>query len=157
MLKVSRKFSTTLSLIISIFFFICCVAGLFVLPGLTKLLIELPDNLGNRDQITQLGRILCLVSAYCILLDLMIADGLLFALLLRVRKGLVFTPATVALIRGVSWCCLLLCLPFGYLSVYFQLAWVVCLLAVFLGICLRVCKNAFEEATRIKQENDLTV
>ena len=157
MFKISKNLSTILSLAIAIFFFICCIAGLFVLPALTEMLINLPDNIGNRGEITQLGRTISLFCAYAIVLDMMLADTLLFFILLRVRKGLVFTDLTVSLIRGVSWCCLGLCIPFGFLGVYFQLAWIVCLLAIFLGICLRVCKNAFEEATQIKQENDLTV
>lgn len=157
MLKVSKKLSTTLSLALAVFFFLCCIVGLFILPTLTEMLINLPDNIGNRGNISQLGRTLSLVSAYCIVLDMMLADSLLFFLLLRVRKGAVFTDRSVALIRGVSWCCLGLCIPFGFLGIYFQLSWIVCLLAVFLGLALRVCKNAFEEATEIKQENDLTV
>ncbi len=157
MLKISQKLSTTLSLSLAVFFFLCCIAGLFVLPDLTEMLINIPDNIGNRGNITQLGRTLSLVSAYCVVLDMMLADVLLFALLLRVRSGEVFTQCSVSLIRGVSWCCLGLCVPFGFLGIYFQLAWIVCLLAVFLGICLRVCKNAFEVATEIKRENDLTV
>ena len=156
MLKISKKLSTMLSLALAVFFFLCCIAGLFVLPTLTEMLINLPDNIGNRANIGQLGRILSLISAYCIVLDMMLADVLLFVLLL-VRKGEVFTDRSVSLIRGVSWCCLGLCLPFGFLGIYFQLAWIVCLMAVFLGLCLRVCKNAIEEATEIKQENDLTV
>ena len=157
MLKVSKKLSTTLSLALAVFFFLCCIVGLFILPTLTEMLINLPDNIGNRGNISQLGRTLSLVSAYCIVLDMMLADSLLFFLLLRVRKGEVFTDRSVGLIRGVSWCCLGLCIPFGFLGIYFQLSWIVCLLAVFLGLALRVCKNAFEEATEIKQENDLTV
>lgn len=157
MLKVSKRLSTTLSLTLAVFFFLCCIAGLFVLPALTEMLINLPDNIGNRANISQLGRTLSLVSAYCIVLDMMLADSMLFFLLLRVRKGEVFTDRSVSLIRGVSWCCLALCIPFGFLGIYFQLSWIVCLLAVFLGLCLRVCKNAFEVATEIKQENDLTV
>ena len=157
MLKISKKLSTTLSLALAVFFFACCIIGLFILPVLTEMLINLPDNIGNRGNISQLGRTLSLVSAYCIVLDMMLADTLLFFLLLRVRRGEVFTDRSVALIRGVSWCCLGLCIPFGFLGLYFQLSWIVCLLAVFLGLSLRVCKNAFEEATEIKQENDLTV
>lgn len=155
--KISKKLSTTLSLALAVFFFVCCVAGLFVLPGLTQMLINLPDNIGNRGEITQLGRTLSLVSAYCIVLDMMLADAMVFYLILLVRKGQVFTDRAVALIRGISWCTMLLCVPFGFLGIYFQLAWLVCFAALFLGICLRVCKNAFEEATAIKQENDLTV
>lgn len=155
--KISKKLSTLLSLALAVFFFVCCVAGLFVLPALTQMLINLPDNIGNRAEITEAGRALCLVSAYLIVLDMMLADSMLFALLLQVRRNQVFTDRAVSLIRGVSWCCLGLCVPFGFLGLYFQLAWIVCLLAVFLGLCLRVCKNAFEVATAIKQENDLTV
>lgn len=157
MLKISKNLSTLLSLALAVFFFLCCIAGLFVLPQLTNLLINLPDNIGSRGNISQLGRTLSLVSAYCIVLDMMLADGLVFYLVLLVRKGQVFTDRAVALIRGISWCTIALCVPFGFLGIYFQLAWLVCFAALFLGICLRVCKNAFEEATAIKQENDLTV
>ena len=157
MLKISHKLSTTLSLALAVFFFLCCVIGLFVLPTLTEMLINLPDNIGNRSEITQTGRVLSLISAYCIVLIMMLADTMLFFLLLNVRKGEVFTTRTVSLIRGVSWCCLGLCVPFAYLGIYFQLSWIVCFLAVFLGLSLRVCKNAFEVATEIKEENDLTV
>lgn len=157
MLKVSKKLSTTLSLGLAVFFFVCCVAGLFVLPALTEMLINLPDNIGNRGDITQVGRTVSLICAYCVVLIMMLADFLLFRLLLKVRKSQVFTDGSVSLIRGVSWCCLGLCVPFGVLGIYFQLSWIVCLMVVFLGLCLRVCKNAFEEATQIKQENDLTI
>ena len=157
MLKISKNLSTSLSLAMAVFFFLACIAGLFVLPTLTELLLNTPDNIGHRENISLFGRTLALISAYCIVLDMMLADSLLFFLLLRVRKGEVFTAESVSLIRGVSWCCLGLCVPFGFLGIYFQLAWIVCFLAVFLGLALRVCKNAIEEATEIKQENDLTV
>ena len=157
MLKISKKLSTSLSLALAIFFFISCIAGLFILPTLTEMLLNTPDNIGHRENIGLLGRTLSLISAYLIVLIMMLADGLLFFLLLQVRKGEVFTDTSVGLIRGVSWCCLSLCLPFGFLGIYFQLSWIVCFLALFLGLALRVCKNAFEEATQIKQENDLTV
>lgn len=157
MLKVSKQVSLALSLVIAVFFFLCCIAGLFILPRLTEMLIDLPDNIGNRAAITATGRVAVLIAAYCILADFMLADSLLFALLLRVKRGLVFSAATVSLIRGVSWCCIGLCGLFCFLGAYFQLAFPVALMALFLGLCLRVCKNAFEEATQIKQENDLTV
>ena len=157
MLKISKNLSTKLSLCMAVFFFLACVAGLFILPTLTELLLNTHDNIGSRESISPLGRTLSLISAYGILLDMMLADTLLFFLLLRVRRGEVFTEQSVSLIRGVSWCCLGLCIPFGFLGIYFQLAWIICFLAVFLGLALRVCKNAFEVATEIKQENDLTV
>lgn len=157
MLKISKRLSTTLSLSLAIFFFVCCVGSLFVLPTLTDTLLGLVDNIGSHDSITELGRTLSLICAYCIVLDMMLADSILFLLLLNVRKGEVFTSRTVSQIRGVSWCCLSLYIPFGILGLYFHLSWIVCFLAVFLGLCLRVCKNAFEEAIEIKEENDLTI
>ena len=157
MLKISKNLSTILSLALAIFFFLCCVIGLFLLPGLTETLIHMHDNLPGRENIPQLGRTLSLICAYCIVLDMMLADILLFCLLLRVRKSEVFTEESVSLIRGVSWCCLGLCVPFAILGIWFRLSLIVCFMAIFLGICLRVCKNAFEVATEIKEENDLTI
>ena len=157
MLKISKNLSTVLSLSLAVLFFLCCITGLFFLPGLTETLIGMHDNLPGRESIPQLGRTLSLICAYCVVLDMMLADFLLFSLLLRVRKEEVFTEQSVSLIRGVSWCCLSLCVPFAILGIYFRLSLIVCFLAIFLGICLRVCKNAIEAATEIKQENDLTV
>ena len=157
MLKIPKTLSVTLSLVIAALFFAACIAGLFILPGLTQMLVDLPDNIGNRDAITEGGRALVLAVAYGIVATFLLADVLLFAILLRVKKALVFTEQTVALIRGVSWCCLLLCPLFGILGYFFQLALLVAFLAVFLGLCLRVVKNVIEEATQIKNENDLTV
>ena len=157
MLKVSKNFSLTLSLIIAVFFMLCCIAGLFIMPDLARILVDTPDNIGNRQAITQLGRTLVLIASYGILVDVIAADIMLLILLVRVKRHLVFTDLSVAMIRGVSWCCLLLCTIFCFLGIYFQLAFIVALCALFLGICLRVCKNAFEEAISIKEENELTV
>ena len=157
MFRISSKLSTHLSLAICTVFFLICVAGLFVLPALTELFISYPDGIGNRGEIAQSGRSFVLAMAYLGLGAVLLADGLMFALLLRVRRGLVFTAKSVALIRSVSWCCFLLCAAFCGLGRWFQLAFVVAFAAVFLGACLRVVKNVIEEATEIKSEHDLTV
>ena len=157
MFKISKSISLSISIAVSFVFFFICIAGLFILPDLTEMLINIPDNLGDRDSISNIGRILVMFTAYCIVLDFILADVLLFFILIRVKNGQVFSPAPVSLIRGVSWCCFLLCLFFGVLGRWFQLAFIVSFLAIFLGICLRVVKNVIEEATEIKNENDLTV
>lgn len=157
MLKIPSKWSVWLSIALSVVFFGICVAGTVVMPPLVTMLIDLPDNIGSRDAITDGGRVLVMILAYMALAVVMLADGLLFWLLQRVRRGQVFTPTSVSLIRGVSWCCFLLCGVFCGLGFYFQLAFIVAIMAVFLGLCLRVVKNVIEEATHIKSENDLTV
>lgn len=157
MLRIPSKLSIHISIAICVLFFLICVAGVFVLPALVELLIDLPDSIGSRSGITPIGRTFVHTMAYAVLAAVLLADGLMFALLLRVRRGKVFTAASVALIRGVSWCCFLLCAAFCGLGVYFRLAFVVAFAVIFLGTCLRVVKNVIEEATRIKSEHDLTV
>lgn len=157
MLRVSNKFSINLSIVISLLFFAACVAGAFIMPTLTNMLIDTPDNIGNRGEITETERLLVHIAAYLILAVFMFADVLMFTLLQRVKNGLVFTEKTVSLIRGVSWCCFAVCLLFAFLGIYFQLSFIVAFLGVFLGVCLRVIKNVIAEATEIKNENDLTV
>lgn len=157
MLRISNKHSINLSIIISVLFFAICIAGAFIMPKLVPMLIDTPDNIGNRADITIGGRTFVMVISYLLLAVFVAADALLFKLLMNVKKELVFTAQSVGLIRGVSWCCFAVCLLFCGLGFYFQLAFVVAFMAVFLGLCLRVTKNVIAQATEIKSENDLTV
>ena len=157
MLKISTKRSTMISIVISVTFFVLCVAAVFFMPTVIDMLIDTPDNIGNRGAITSGGRVYVHIVSYVLLSVFVLADVFLTFLLLRVRKGLVFTPLSVSLIRYVSWSCLGVCLCFLLLGVYFQLAFIMAFLALFLSLCLRVVKNVIEEATEIKGENDLTV
>ena len=157
MLKVSNKFSVNLSIVVAVLFLIVCVFGAFIMPTLANTLIDAKDSIGSRVDITHGGRIFVIVIAYFALFFLALADGLLLALLNRVKKALVFTEKSVSLIRGVSWCCVFIGMAFCLLGIYFQLAFFVAFFAAFLAICLRVVKNVIEQATIIKSENDLTV
>lgn len=157
MLKIPKKYSLYISLTLCIVFFAACIAGAFVMPVLAQMLVNTKDNIGNRGDITEQGRAFVLFLAYMILAVVVAADSMLFVLLLRVRKGMVFTSVSTELVRGISWCCFLLGAVFAALGMYFQLAFILAFAAVFLGICLRVVKNVLEEATEIKEENDLTV
>ena len=157
MLKISNRTSLYISIGIAVLFFALCIAGLFILPTLVPMLIRLPDNIGPRDTITDFGRGLVMTEAYLVVITFLTADILLFDLLRRVKRGLVFTTESVARIRGVSWCCMALCVLFGCLGYYFTLSWLVSFLALFLGLCLRVTKNVIAEATEIKQDHDLTI
>ena len=157
MFKIPKEYSVMISIALAIIFFAVCIAGIFVMPTLSEMLINTKDNIGFRDEITQAGRNFVLVLAYLILATVIAADCMLFVLLLRVRKCLVFTEKSTALVRGISWCCVLLGVIFCALGIYFQLAFILAFAAAFLGICLRVVKNVLEEATEIKSENDLTI
>jgi hypothetical protein len=155
--KIPKKYSLYISLSLCVLFFAACVMGAFVMPSLSEMLVNTKDNIGNRGEITEAGRAFVLFLAYMIIAVVVAADVMLFVLLLRVKKGMVFTRISTELVRGISWCCFLLGAVFVALGIYFQLAFILAFAAVFLGICLRVVKNVLEEATEIKEENDLTV
>ena len=157
MLKIPRKTSAGISIALSVMFFIVCIAGAVAAPYISEMFINARDNIGLRSEIGAGGRVYVLVLVYLMIAVAMLADALLFILLLCVRSGNVFTSKSVALIRGVSWCCFLMCGIFCALGIYFRLSFIVAFAAVFLGLCLRVVKNVIEEATEIKSENDLTV
>lgn len=157
MLKIPTKVSVMLSIVSAIVFFALLVGGAFIMPWLANVLINLPDNVGNRNEIPDFERGLVLIFAYIILAIMALADGMLISLLFRVRSGLVFTAKSVGLIRGVSWCAILLGLVFACLGMYFQLSFFAAFACVFLGICIRVVKNVIEQATEIKSEHDYTI
>lgn len=157
MLKTSSKTSILISVSFAILFFVACIVGVIFAPTLVDILIKIPDTIGIRNEISVQGHMFVLVMAYFIIAVCLVADILLFKLLLRVRKGKVFTDKSVMLIRLISWCCIVLAFIFGALGIYFQLSFIVAFLGLFLGLCLRVTKNVIEEATNIKNENDLTI
>ncbi len=152
MLRISKKTSVTISLILTGLFFAVLIACLFIMPGFVRQI----RSLSLRTVMTG-DAVLIVAVGYCVVLFAMLADYLLFRLLLLVRAGEVFTEKAVSLIRGVSWCAIAISLLFLLTAPYFLIALALAFTAALLGLCLRVVKNVIEEATAIKAENDLTV
>lgn len=152
MLRISKNTSVTISLILTGVFFAVLVFCLFIMPGFVRLILPVSPR-----TIMQGDIVLITAVGYCVLALAMLADYLLFRLLLLVRAGEVFSARSVALIRGVSWCAIAVSLLFLLMARYFLIALALAFTAVLLGLCLRVVKNVVEEATAIKAENDLTV
>lgn len=157
MLKIPRNASVTISLVMAVIFFFAVIAGMITAPKLVQLLIDTPDNFGNRGEISDGGRCYVLAATYAMLVIIAAADIMMFKILDNVRRSIVFTDGTVALIRYVSWCCIAVGILFFSIGVYFTLTIIAGFAAVFGGFCIRVVKNVIEEATAIKGENDLTV
>lgn len=82
---------------------------------------------------------------------------LIIKLLKRVNRSEVFTEKSVSIIRGISWCCIGVSPLFFALGFFYVIFFVAAFLTAFLGLIVRAVKNVMEEATAIKQENDLTV
>jgi len=156
MFKIPSRTSVFLSLALSVALFCVCIFGAFFMPEIADMLVEAKNSMPY-ENISEQGRTVLVILGYIALCVIVLADALLFCLLLRVRNSKVFTAKSVALIRSISWCCILLCLVLCGISVYFALSLVVALAAAFLGLCVRVVKNVIEQATEIKSENDLTV
>ncbi len=157
MLKISGKASVNLSLVISGgFFAVLAVVGVF-LPSVAKALLKFPGEITSRVETTATDNILVLIAAYLILLLALLANTLLFTLLLQVKGENVFSKKSIGLIRGISWCSIGVGVVFALLTYYFTLSSVIAFAALFLGLCVRVVKNVIEKATEIKDENDLTV
>lgn len=93
---------------------------------------------------------LCSIPGYVALVDL-------YRLLRNLENELVFVPENVTLMRRVSWCCVVVavvCLvsAFTWLSLF-----VVALAAALMALIVRIIKNVFVRAIRMKDELDWTI
>lgn len=92
----------------------------------------------------------CSLPAYVLLYSMHI-------LLKRVQNGSVFTPENVRLLGTVSLCCFLAALLCLASSWRFPVLLVVTVAAGFVGLIVRIVKNVFQQALRMKDELDYTV
>ena len=165
MLKISKKLSVALSLVITI---LCLV--LLTAAGATA--YNYPVFwLRLRNVKPDLGIVL---FTYGELLIAYGAVGLLLALLNRIRHQEIFTAANVSLLRALSWFSFAEALLFTVEAIlrpnggmvlvsepfrnsFLFLFGAVAFVFVFVGLILRVVKNALEEAVAIKTEQDYTI
>lgn len=93
----------------------------------------------------------CAVLAFVMLVSL-------YKFLRRIEAGAVFVPANVTALRRISWCCAgaaVVCLPAG-VGIYLPFAFLG-VAAAFMALIVRVLKNAFAQAVRMKDELDYTI
>ncbi len=166
--KIANRLSVTLSIAVT----------LLCLAVMTAVAATVHDYTGIWFRAPQATPSLFLILfTYAELLFAYAAAGCLLALLFRIRKKILFAPTNTALLRALSWCCFAeallflaeaVVLPAGILSFSLaghselRIAFVLILLVVafacaFMGLILRVVKNAFAEATSLKDENDYTI
>ena len=154
MLKIDKKISVTISLVLTTLCFLGFLFMVGYMPSFVGWLFEItPDASGIGDT----GRSVALAEAYVILALALAGDITLFFLLQAVRKGDVFTDKAVAMIRLISWCLIAIGVIFFTMFKFFPRIPFIGAIFVFFGITVRVVKNVIEEATAIKNENDLTV
>ena len=157
MLKIPARKSIIISIVLTVIFMGILVYGAFSMTEIVDAFILFENTVVKYSTIGQAGRIFILISSYVALAFAALADVLMLLLLIEVRAGRVFMDKSIAYVRYVSWCCILIGLIFAVLGRFFVLMFVFGAAVVFLGLCLRVVKNALEEASAIKSENDLTI
>ncbi len=155
MLKISSKYSVTISIVLSLLFFVIIIAGAIILPGFVQRAMTFPTE--QMMNTTNFDKAIMISLGYAALAIVFVANVMLLKLLFRVRVELVFTSESISLVRLISWCVILLGLVFLVLGYYFLVSTFASFACFFLGLCLRVVKNVIEKATEIKNENDFTI
>ena len=82
---------------------------------------------------------------------------LLLRILFNVRKSVVFVSENVRYTGLISLCCFAVCVFFFVLGFFIPFSFFVSFAAGFIGLIVRLVRNLLKEATKIKEENDLTI
>lgn len=135
---------------VALFMVLLAAVCLFA-PQLCRLLIRL------RRWDVQLKLPLFLASVYLSAVPAAAVLWALWRLLRNIGAGAVFIAENTALLRLVSWCCIAAGLVYLASALYYMPFLVLSAAAAFVGLMLRVVKNAFAEAVDLKQENDYTI
>ena len=126
----------------------CCVAAPFLVKRYDSLVIAS----GQESVFLPL-----LITLYCAVPFAVVALVCLDMLLRNIRKEQPFITQNVTLLRIISYCCFGEILIFAYFAVLKPFAAVVMIACGFMGLILRVVKNVFEQAIKIREENDYTI
>ncbi len=81
----------------------------------------------------------------------------LIKLLFNIKNGQIFTDNNVKYLRRISWSCIAVCIITLISGVFYIPYLFVSVAAGFVGLMLRVVKNAFQCAVALREENDLTI
>ncbi len=127
---------------------VCCVAAPFLVKRYDSLVVAS----GQESVYLPL-----LITLYCAVPFAVVALVCLDKLLCNIRKEQPFITQNVSLLRIISYCCFGEVLVFVYITILKPFAAVVMIAGSFMGLILRVVKNVFEQAVRIREENDFTI
>lgn len=129
---------------------VLCFASLFVMPFAAKVYAR--ESFRHDDVTVPL-----LVTFYSCAA---IGFGILFVLLRlvnNIKKGEVFVEQNVKLLRILSYCCFAIAVITLFFARLRLLVFVITFAAAFIGLILRVIKNCFSEAIRLREENEFTI
>lgn len=122
----------------------------FLLPGQLSWYLKITNQGQEVFVPIAVALYLCVVPALIVLLALN-------RLLSNLQNDQVFIEQNTRCLRLISWCCFVVGLVFALLGIRYLFALLIAIAAVFVALILRVLKNVFDYAVRIKTENDYTI
>ena len=142
--------SVSLSLVVTYLAGACLLAMMIFLPRLLRVLFG--DSLPS----VYLQFYLNLLFYACCPAGITAIASLLL-LLHNIRKGDVFTRRNVKLLRLLSWCFVFVALVSVYATYIYYPCALILVASAFLAVILRVVKNVMEQATIMREEQELTI
>ena len=127
------------------------------LPPVVSGLIDIPDQIGNRNELDAEGRKLILLDAYAILALAAVCDTLVIVLLVKVIRKQEHAKSFGTLLLCIAICCFGEAILFTLLITQFQMALFAVCFALALGLCMLIVRHLLAQAAEIKQENEFTI
>lgn len=148
MTKEKRSIAITSALIkVAIVF---CAAALFLMPYAAKMYEQISFQRDNVTVPLLITFYVCAAFGFVILF-------VLNKLIKNIGSEKVFIDENVKLLKILSYCCFAIAVVTLIFARFRILVFVITFAAAFIGLILRVIKNCFTEAIRLREENDFTI
>ena len=148
MTKEKRSIAIT-SVLIKVAIVLCTVA-LFLMPYAAKMYEQISFQRDNVTVPLLITFYVCAAFGFVILF-------VLNKLIKNIGSEKVFIDENVKLLKILSYCCFAIAVVTLIFARFRILVFVITFAAAFIGLILRVIKNCFTEAIRLREENDFTI
>lgn len=129
---------------------VLCTAALFLMPYAAKMYEQISFQRDNVTVPLLITFYVCAAFGFVILF-------VLNKLIKNIGSEQVFIDENVKLLKILSYCCFAIAVVTLIFARFRILVFVITFAAAFIGLILRVIKNCFTEAIRLREENDFTI
>ena len=129
---------------------VLCAAALFLMPYAAKMYEQISFQRDNVTVHLLITFYVCAAFGFVILF-------VLNKLIKNIGSEKVFIDENVKLLKILSYCCFAIAVVTLIFARFRILVFVITFAAAFIGLILRVIKNCFTEAIRLREENDFTI
>jgi divalent metal cation (Fe/Co/Zn/Cd) transporter len=129
---------------------VLCAAALFLMPYAAKMYEQISFQQDNVTVPLLITFYVCAAFGFVILF-------VLNKLIKNIGSEKVFIDENVKLLKILSYCCFAIAVVTLIFARFRILVFVITFAAAFIGLILRVIKNCFTEAIRLREENDFTI